>query len=172
MPPELDPVAVHGVWYRHVPHRGRVWWRADPPPSGRWQRGSVIAGFYLADSPETAWAEWFRQLAELGLRAEQQLPRNLWRLEVDVEGIADLSDADRLAAVELSLPVPSRRQWPDFQAVGERLWASGWAGLLAPSAARPEGRILCLFREAETIEGVKAVPPPVIYRHPPIRPAP
>lgn len=172
MPPELDPVAVQGVWYRHVPHRGRVWWRADPPPSGRWQRGSVIAGFYLADSPETAWAEWFRQLGELGLRPEQQLPRNLWRLEVDVERIADLSDADRLAAVGLSLPAPSRRQWPDFQAVGERLWAGGWAGLLAPSAARPEGRILCLFREAERIEGVKPTPPPAIYRHPPLRPAP
>jgi RES domain-containing protein len=171
LPPELDPVAVHGVWYRHVPHRGRVWWRADPPPSGRWQRGSVIAGFYLADSAETAWAEWFRQLAELGLRPEQQLLRNLWRLEVDVERIADLSDADRLAAVGLSLPAESGREWPDFQAVGERLCASGWAGLLAPSAARHEGSILCLFREAERIEGVKPIPPPAIYRHAPLRPA-
>jgi RES domain-containing protein len=172
LPPDVDPVAVHGVWYRHVPHRGRVWWRADPPPSGRWQRGSVIAGFYLADSPETAWAEWFRHLGELGLRPEQQLPRNLWRLEVDLERIADLSDADRLAAVGLSLPAASRREWPAFQAVGERLWASGGAGLLAPSAARQEGSILCLFREAERIEGVKPIPPPAIYRHPPLRPAP
>jgi hypothetical protein len=80
----------------------------------------VIAGFHLADSRETAWAEWYRQLAELGLR----------------------------------------------------LYAEGWRSILAPSAARPgPGRILCLFREEQTIAGVKPVPPPAIYRHPPAPPA-
>lgn len=168
MPLDVEVVPVHGVWHRHVPHRGRVWWRADPPPSGRWQRGSVVGGFYLANSPQTAWAEWHRQLAELGLRPEQQLPRNLWRLAVDLERIADLSDADRLAAVGLPLPSPTRMQWLAFQAVGEQLHADGWSGVLAPSAAGPEaGRILCLFREEETIDGVKPIPPPVIYRRPP-----
>lgn len=128
----------------------------------------MVAGFYLADSPETAWAEWHRQLAELGLRPEQQLPRNLWKLRVDRDRIADLSDADRLAGVGLWLPSPTRREWPAFQAVGERLHAEGWSGVLAPSAARPSvGRVLCLFREEETIEGVKPIPPPMIYRHTP-----
>lgn len=168
MPLDVDPVPVHGVWYRHVSHRGRVWWRADPPPSGRWQRGSAVGGFYLADSPETAWAEWHRQVAELGLRPERQLPRNLWRLEVDIERIADLSDADRLAAVGLPFPSPTRSQWPAFQAVGEQLHLDAWSGVLAPSAARPDaGLILCLFREEATIDGVKPVPPPAIYRRPP-----
>jgi RES domain-containing protein len=171
LPLDVDPVPVRGVWYRHVPHRGRVWWRADPPPSGRWQRGSVVGGFYLADSPETAWAEWHRLLAELGLRPEQQLPRNLWRLAVDLERIANLSDADRLAAAGLPLPAPTRGQWPAFQAVGGQLHAEGWAGVLAPSAARRDaGAILCVFRGEETIDGVTPIPPPAIYRHPPALP--
>lgn len=127
-----------------------------------------MGGFYLADSPETAWAEWYRQLAELGLRPDRQLPRNLWRLEVALERIADLSDADRLAAVGLPFPSATRLQWPEFQDVGEQLHAHGWTGVLAPSAARPDaGIILCLFREEETIDGVKPIPPPAIYRRPP-----
>ena len=144
-----------------------MWWRSDPPPNGRWQHGSVVAGFYLAESRETAWAEWWRQLGELGLRAEHQLPRDLWRLRVDVDRGADLSDGSRLAAVGLLAPRPMRREWPVFQLVGERLHADGWGGILAPSAARPEGRILCLFREEETIDGVKPLPPPATYRNPP-----
>jgi hypothetical protein len=50
----------------------------------------VIAGLYLADSRDTAWAEWYRQLAELGLRPERQLPRDLWRLRVDLGRVAPL----------------------------------------------------------------------------------
>jgi RES domain-containing protein len=131
----------------------------------------VIGGFYLADSPNTAWAEWQRQLAELGLRPEHQLPRDLWRLRVDLDRVADLSDAARLAKVALSPPSASRLEWPQFQVAGEQLHAEGWRGILAPSAARPEGRVLCLFREAETIEGVKPIPPPAFYRNPPRPPA-
>jgi len=131
----------------------------------------VIAGFYLADSPDTAWAEWYRQLAELGLRPERQLPRDLWRLRVDVRRIANLSDRRRLSGVGIAPPQPTRREWPAFQAVGERLHTEGWRGIVAPSAARPDGRILCLFREEETIPGVRPVPPPAIYRKPPVPPA-
>lgn len=171
MPIDVDPVPARGIWYRHVPHRGSVWWQSDPPPDGRWQHGSVIAGLYLADSRETAWAEWYRRLAELGLRPERQLPRDLWRFRVDLEAIADLSNKARLARVGLSRPRPFQRDWPAFQAVGEELHAEGWKGILAPSAARPEGgRILCLFRHGRTVEGVRPVPPAAIYRRPPVPP--
>jgi hypothetical protein len=114
---DVDPVDVDGIWFRHIPHRGSVWWRADPAPDGRWQRGTAIAGFYLADSRETAWAEWHRRLAELGLRPEAMLPRDLWRMTVNVDGIADLRNEPRLARVGLEAPRPSRSEWPSFQAM-------------------------------------------------------
>jgi hypothetical protein len=53
-----DRIAVVGVFYRHLPHQGDPLWRAIPPRDGRWQRGDVVDGLYLADEPDTAWAEW------------------------------------------------------------------------------------------------------------------
>ena len=35
-----------------------------PAPDGRWQRGKQVAGLYLAEDPDTVWAEWYRALAE------------------------------------------------------------------------------------------------------------
>jgi RES domain len=167
---DVDRIGVDGVWYRHLPHRGQVWWWSEPAPDGRWQRGSEVAGFYLADSRETAWAEWHRQIDELALRPEDQLPRDLWRFEVAVDAIADLRSEKQLARVSLVLPTPRRREWPDFQVVGEQLHSEGWKGVRAPSAARQgNGEILCLFREREKIAGVKPLPPPATQRNPPPR---
>ena len=64
MAADPDRVPVSGTWYRHVA-AGR-----DPlglPPAsarGRWQRAEIIGAQYLADSPQTAWAEFYRALAE------------------------------------------------------------------------------------------------------------
>ena len=128
----------------------------------------MVAGFYLADSRETAWAEWYRQIDELALRPVDELPRNLWRFEVRVDTIADLRSEAQLARVGLALPLPRRLGWPAFQEVGEQLYAEGWKGVRAPSAARPNGgKILCLFREGEKIDAVKPLPPPAIQRTPP-----
>jgi hypothetical protein len=50
-----------------------------PEPNGRWQRGERLAGLYLAQDPDTVWAEWYRALAELDLPPDTRLPRDLWR---------------------------------------------------------------------------------------------
>lgn len=145
---------MSGVWFRQVPASGEPLLRPDPAPDGRWQHGETVEGLYLADSEQTAWAEWYRALGELGIPPEQGLPRELWSFAVDLDRIADLSDVQRLEAVGLPIPKPSRRQWQAFQAVGEQLHAQGWAGVLYPSAALAAGRALCVFREHDEIEGV------------------
>jgi RES domain-containing protein len=81
----------------------------------------------------------------------QQLPRDLWRFDVNVVRVADLSSPERLMSVRLPSPEPDRRQWPSFQTVGETLLAEGWAGLLYPAAARPNALALCLFRTADEL---------------------
>lgn len=129
-----------------------------------------MEGFYLADRPDTAWAEWYRALAELAVAPMRQMPRDLWSYEVDLPRLADLSDIDRLARVGLDSPAPARRQWPAYQAVGEALWRAGWAGVLSTSAARPEGKVVCVFRTSAQVRGVTAVPPPVRHREPPVPP--
>lgn len=137
-------------------------WRPEAPPDGRWQRGEVVEGFYLANSADTAWAEWYRALAEFGLPPHRSLPRDLWALRLDVT-LADLSTAEKLAAVGLGAPRPSRSDWSTYQAVGEALAADGFNGLIAPSAARPAALVVCLFRkhrEDGGLRGVTPLPPP------------
>ena len=104
---------------------------------GRWQRGEVVEGFYLAADEQTAWAEWYRALAELAVPPMRQMPRDLWRFRIELEGVADLSDVGKLAAVGLPQPVPSRRQGPRFQAVGEALAAAGGGPLLRANPKSP-----------------------------------
>jgi RES domain-containing protein len=171
---DVQPTNVRGIYFRHVPASGDPLLRPEHPADGRWQRGRVVEGFYLADSEQTAWSEWYRALAELAIPPMRQMPRDLWRFAVRIEEVADLSDANMLAAVGLPLPGPTRSQWPRFQAVGEALARAGWSGILYPSASRAaqsEGNhALCLFRRASSIPGVDPVGPPTRYNEPPAPP--
>jgi RES domain-containing protein len=147
---------VEGVWIRHVPRRAQLLGRATVPADGRWQRGGIVPGLYLADSIETVTAEWYRSLAEWGLAPQDHIPYDLheWRLDLP---LADLGDAERLHGVALPAPSPDRRTWPAFQRAGEQLWREGWAGLVAPSAARPEALIACVFASAWPPDGCKPI---------------
>lgn len=167
---DVDAIAVAGIWWRQTPHGGDPLFRADPPSDGRRQRGERVGGLYFADGEQTTWAEWYRALAEFAIPPERQMPRDLWRWQVDAEEVADLSDADRLAAVGLDAPRPMQRQWPAFQALGERLSAEGFSGVLAPSAARPRQHVLCLFRTADEVAGARPLRPPITYRRAPAPP--
>ncbi|MBA2360532.1 MAG: RES family NAD+ phosphorylase [Actinobacteria bacterium] len=167
---DVDPRTVRGRWVRHGPGRGPAWPDRDPPPDSRWQRGEVVDALYLADSEPTAWAEWYRHLAELGVPPDEQMPRRLWQWEVEVR-VADLSTLPRLTRVGLAIPHPGRAGWPAYQAVGEQLWSEGWVGLIAPSAARRRGKTLCLFREAGAgVTGVRPVGRGRLFKRPPAPP--
>jgi RES domain-containing protein len=167
---DIDSTPARGVWFRHVPADGEPLFRPQFPADGRWQRGEVVEGFYLADSAETAWAEWYRALAEFAIPPMRQLPRDLWRFELDVERVADLSSRERLERVGLPRPVADRRQWASFQAVGEALFAEDWAGILYPAAARPDGQAVCLFRSSDRLVGIRPLATPVRYDEPPAPP--
>jgi len=171
VPVDADAVPVSGIWWRHVPHRGRVDYRPPHPTDGRWQRGGIVEAFYFADSDETAWAEWYRWLSENGFRPHELMPRNLWRWKVDISRVADLRTAPQLRRVGLDIPPPNKMSWLPCQLVGEALYMDGWPALIAPSAARPdEGQVLCVFRDVERPPGLTPVPPPRVFRNPPVPP--
>lgn len=144
--------------------------RPHPAGDNRWQRGAVVDALYLADEDDTLWAEWYRHLAERGIPPMHQLPRDLWRYRVPGVDVADLTTAERLATVGLDPPTPGRKTWPRYQEVGEALWSEGWAGLLAPSAARPDGLVLCLFVADPATSPAEPVPPPHVVAKPPAPP--
>ena len=167
---DVDAISLAGVWYRQIPTRSEPTYRPAHPADARWQRGAVVEAIYLADSEATAWAEWYRALAEAALPPGRALPRDLWRWEVDLASVADLSTEPQRARVGLAPLVPSRVQWPACQAVGEQLHADGWPALVSASAARPEGRTLCIFRTEDEITGATPVPPPATLADPPVVP--
>jgi RES domain-containing protein len=116
---EVDPIAVSGEWIRHAPHRSELLGRSPEATDGRWQRGDVVRGLYLADEPATAVAEWYRYLAESGLPPTAAIPHDhhVWRIDLTV---ADLSTTERLATAGLPPPRPHRRDWPPCQHIGEK----------------------------------------------------
>jgi RES domain-containing protein len=155
---------------RHVPHGTDPRSRPQPPGDNRWQRGAVVDALYLADDEDTLWAEWYRNLAERGLPPARQLPRDVWRHRVPSLEAADLRDASGLGRVGLASPVPGRAGWKPFQQVGESLWREGWPGLVAPSAARADGLILCLFIERPGFLPARPLGRPRVVREPPAPP--
>jgi hypothetical protein len=167
---DVDSAPQSGSWWRHIPAGGDALYEPADPADNRWQRGSVIQALYFADTEETMWAEWYRYLAELGLPPRQGLPRDVWRWEIVLPDVADLTDDGRLARVGLPSPRPTRLQWPIFQPIGEQLHAEGWPALLAASAARPAGRVLCVFRTAREVAGARPLPPPTPIESPPVVP--
>ncbi len=103
----VDGIAVVGEWIRHAPHRSHPLGQGEDPTSGRWQRGSLVRGLYLADDPETAVAERYRWLAERGLPPGDGVPHDHHRWQVSVE-VADLTSPERLAQVGLDMPSVNR----------------------------------------------------------------
>lgn len=130
----------------------------------------MIEALYFGDSEETVWAEWYRFLAEAGMPPQQALPRELWRWEVSLPSVADLTDDHRLSRVSLPPHHPTRLQWPTYQPIGEALYQEGWPALVSASAARPEGRTLCVFRAVREPPGLRPDPPPLRFDEPPVVP--
>jgi RES domain-containing protein len=157
-------VSVAGTWWRISRPGGDPLELTPEPADGRWQRGAVIRALYLADSEPTAWAEWYRHSAELGVPPQARLPRDVWRFSVDVDDIADLTTVEVLKKLGVATLSPTRRQWPVTQLIGEAQWRAGRRGLIAPSAAHDGGRVLALFRpDRRRPQGVRAVRPPRHY---------
>lgn len=166
----IDRVAVEGTWWRQTARGVDPLEVRDPPGAGRWQRGDVVAATYLDDSERTVWGEWYRALAEAAVPPRVWLPCWLWRVEVELDGVGDLSTPERLSAVRLASPRPGRETWPAYQRVGEHLRSEGFAGVLAPSAAQAGGRVLCVFRTGRSAVGLRTVGEPRVVVEPPTPP--
>ena len=89
----------------------------------------------------------------------RRLPRAIWRVEVDLDDVVDLTAEGALAAHGIERLDPTRRQWLVTQPIGEGYFRDGARALLAPSAARRGGRVLAVFRRGRAHRGLTAVPP-------------
>lgn len=55
------------------------------------------------------------------------MPRDVWRFEVDLSDVADLTVDAVLAAHGIEALAPTHRQWPRTQPIGETYWRAGRA---------------------------------------------
>jgi len=85
------------------------------------------------------------------------MPRDTWRITVNVADIGDLTDMATLGLHGLTELLPTRRQWPVTQPIGESYFHEGWRGILTPSAAHVGGQVLTIFRQLPSIPGLKTV---------------
>ena len=164
-------IRVAGTWWRITRATLDPLFLASEPADGRWQRGSVVRAVYLGDDEATVWAEWYRHTSEAAVPPDQRLPVAIWRIDVDLDDVADLTAAGVLAAHGIGRLEPYRRAWAHTQPIGEAYWRDGADAVLAPSAARAGGRVLAVFRTGAVVPGLAPVPPPRRHRSlPPIPP--
>jgi RES domain-containing protein len=142
---QIEPSPYRGEAFRHV--------SADRHPlsgagarslGGRWNPPNSFATLYLADSAATAEREFLRFVARSNLRPGDFLPRRLYRLEVRLCTVVDLTQPElpeALAEVDLE----SDALGPT-QAIGEAAQYLGYEGILAPSAAGT-GTVLAVFND-------------------------
>jgi len=122
-----------------------------------------VRGLYLADSEDTAWAEWLRATAEQGVPPAYRLPRATCPLEVDLDGMANLTGPRQLKKLGIGPMRPTQVQWADTQPVGEHLWRDGAAGILSLSAAHEGHTVLTVFRTGPDVPGVVESNPVTVH---------
>jgi RES domain-containing protein len=166
----VDAIEIDATWWRHIPAGAEVLHKPSLAHDNRWQRAVAVDAFYLSDSAETAYAEWYRTLARLRTPVLEALPFDLVRFHVVLDRVADLSDVERLARVGLPAPRPGTAGWSAFQTVGEQLHDAGFEGLVAPTDARPDHLLLCIFRPEASVPGVRPLTPVVRLEAPPLVP--
>lgn len=167
---QVEATRIDAVWWRHIPAGADALHKPAPPHDNRWQRGAAVDAFYLSDSAETAYAEWYRTLARLRTRVLDAVPFDLVRVHVTLNQVADLSDLERLGRVGLPAPRPGTDNWSVFQQIGEQLHEAAFDGLLAPTDARPGHLLLCIFRPGVGVPGLRQVWPATQVEEPPLVP--
>lgn len=89
---------------------------------------------YLCSTRACAVAELTRQAARQGLRPDDLLPRELWRLEADLDPILDLTDEDTLCHLGISLNDVVSDNFGVTQQLGEAAYEHEFQAIRSPSA--------------------------------------
>jgi RES domain-containing protein len=140
----LEPVPYVGDVYRHVAvGRHPLSGAGARSLGGRWNPPQSFATLYLADQKATIEAEFRRMARRQGLSLSSFLPRRLYRIEVDLQAVIDLTETEALPEGLVGLDFGSDNLTVT-QAIGEAAQYLGREGILAPSAAG-DGKVLAVF---------------------------
>jgi hypothetical protein len=146
MPHEKEvPVdAVEAIAYRYSSYDTPFWARANTQP-GRWHARGDEPTQYLSLSTDGAWAELIRNEE---LRTEEEVAMvsvPMWAVAVNEGMVVDYSTFELAEAAGFDPAALVDENYGLCQSEGARLRAQGYSGVLAPSAALPDGINLTLF---------------------------
>lgn len=140
----LEPIAYTGEVFRHVASgRHPLSGAGARSVGGRWNPPQSFATLYLAESNATVEAEFRRMAERQDLALEQFLPRRIYRIDVELQAVVDMTQPASLAPALAKLDLSSE-DLGATQAVGEAAQYLGREAILAPSATGT-GLVLAVF---------------------------
>jgi RES domain-containing protein len=142
---EIEFKRCRGVAYRATTYDTPLWVSPNSRP-GRWSHpdNDTIAQYCTLDIA-SAIAEMVRYEDLRDIDEARELRVNIWELRVDEGAIVDYSTPERAARQGFDWAALISDTWDECQAEGGRIAATGGRGVLAPSAALPQGVALTLF---------------------------
>jgi RES domain-containing protein len=142
---EIEFKRGRGVVYRATTYDTPLWVSPNSRP-GRWNHpedGTIAQ--YCALDVASAMAEMVRYENLREIDDARELRVSIWELRIDEGAIADYSTPERTSKQGVDWSSLLSDSWSYCQAEGRRILAEGGRGVLAPSAALPQGVALTLF---------------------------
>lgn len=134
-----------GIAYRATTYDTPLWVSPNSRP-GRWSHpeDGTIAQYCTLDIA-SAIAEMVRYEDLRDVDEARELRVSIWELRVDEGAITDYSTPQRATEQGFTWESLVSDSWQDCRAQGLRIMEAGGRGVLAPSAALPQGVTLTLF---------------------------
>jgi len=134
-----------GVAYRATTYDTPLWVSPNSRP-GRWSHpeDGTIAQYCTLDVA-SAVAEMVRYANLRNIRDASELRVSVWELRIDEGAVADYSIPTRTTEQGFQWEHLISDSWEGCRAEGRRIMAEGGRGVIAPSAALPQGVALTLF---------------------------
>jgi RES domain-containing protein len=134
-----------GVAYRATTYDTPLWVSSNSRP-GRWSRpeDGTVAQYCTLDV-SSAIAEMVRYENLREIDDARELRVSIWELRIDEGAIVDYSTPQRASEQGFAWEPLISDSWSECQAEGLRITDAGGRGVLAPSAALPQGVALTLF---------------------------
>jgi RES domain-containing protein len=143
----LPRVPLVAVTFRHVSvGRQPLSGEGARIQGGRWNPPESFPTLYLAGSRDVMVAEFRRLAVRTGRSPADFLPRELYRIDVTLGGLLDLTDPAAATAVGLSLESVRSDNLSACQAVGLAAHYLGLEGVHAASATG-EGTVVAVFTD-------------------------
>jgi RES domain-containing protein len=139
-------MTVSGTFYRCADYDTPVWSRPNDL-SGRWHTADRrTSAQYWSYSPLTAWAERLRATGVTDENDVVEIRGQLWVGQVSFTAIANLTDQAWLDWLHVTAEALIEDNHDGCRRIGALLRERGASGLIAPSAAKPDGLNLVIFK--------------------------